>query len=123
MPEVKVGIPSVVEAAYCRLDWHGRVGQFLYYAENIHARLAEQWGLVDWVVDDADALDAAVEQWVGKLVEMGTKAIRSQKKLMQKWENCSVDEGIMAGVDAYAEAYEDGGKEPKEIMGKFLKRK
>jgi enoyl-CoA hydratase len=48
---------------------------------------------------------------------MEPKAIRSQKRLMQKWENCSAEEGIMAGVDAYAEAYEDGGREPKAMIG------
>ena len=124
MPEVKVGIPSVVEAALLPgLIGMGRTRRFLYLAENIPAEVAERWGLVDQVVKDAEALDAAVEEWVGKLVDMGPKAIRSQKRLMQKWENCSVDEGIMAGVDAYAEAYEDGGKEPKVMMGRFLNRK
>jgi enoyl-CoA hydratase/carnithine racemase len=124
MPEVKVGIPSVVEAALLPgLIGMGRTRRFLYLAEHIHGPEAVMWGLVDQVVTDEKALDAAVEDWTGKLVGMGPKAIRSQKKLMQKWENCSVEEGIMAGVDAYAEAYEDGGKEPKEMMRKFLNRK
>jgi len=124
MPEVKVGIPSVVEAALLPgLIGLGRTRRFLYLAENIHASVAETWGLVDRVVEDEKTLDAAVENWVGKLVGMGPKAIRSQKRLIQKWENCSAEKGIMARVDAYAEAYEDGGREPKEMMEKFLKRK
>ena len=124
MPEVKVGIPSVVEAALLPgLIGIGRARRFLYLAENIDAAVAERWGLVDWVVKDDQALDDAVEEWVGKLAGMGPKAIKSQKKLMQKWENCSVREGILAGVDAYAEAYEDGGQEPKLMMEKFLSRK
>jgi hypothetical protein len=53
---------------------------------------------------------------------MEPKAIRSQKRLMQKWENCSVEEGIMAGVDAYAEAYEDGGREPKAMISSWKGR-
>jgi enoyl-CoA hydratase len=124
MPEVKVGIPSVVEAALLpSLIGMGRTRRFLYLAENINADEAEKWGLLDRVVKGETDLNVAVDEWVDQLVAMGPKAIRSQKRLMQKWENCSVEEGIMAGVDAYAEAYEDGGREPKEMMGKFLSRK
>ena len=124
MPEVGVGIPSVVEAALLpSLIGMGRTRRLLYLAETIQPKVAERWGLVDRVAKDENALDAAVEEWVSKLVGMGPKAIRSQKRLMQKWENCSTDEGIRAGADAYAEAYEDGGREPKEMMGKFLNRK
>ena len=124
MPEVKVGIPSVVEAALLPgLIGMGRTRRFLYLAENIDAAVAERWGLVDWVIKDDQTLDDAVEEWVGKLVGMGPRAIRTQKKLMQKWENCSAEEGILAGVDAYAEAYEDGGQEPKLMMKNFLCRK
>ena len=124
MPEVKVGIPSVVEAAVLpgQIGW-GRTRRFLYLAENIGSEEAERWGLLERVVEDEKELDSAVEDWVEKLVEMGPKAIRSQKVLMQRWENGTLEEGIQAGIDAFAEAYEDGGKEPKEMMGRFLNRK
>lgn len=53
MPEVKVGIPSVVEAALLpSLIGMGRTRQFLYLAENISADKAEKWGLGDRVVED-----------------------------------------------------------------------
>jgi hypothetical protein len=42
---------------------------------------------------------------------------------MQVWENCSASGGIAAGIDSFANAYEDGGVEPKEYMGRFLKSK
>ena len=124
MPEVKIGIASVIEAALMPgLIGMGRTRRLLYLAENISAAEAEKWGLVEKVVQDENALDEAVHDWVDKLVGMGPKAIRTQKRLMQKWENCTVDEGIQAGVEAYAEAYEDGGTEPKKMMGGFLNRK
>ena len=124
MPEVKIGIPCVVEAALLPgLIGMGRTRRFLYLAETIDASEAERWGLVDRVVKDEAALDVAVGEWVGQLVALGPKAIRNQKRLMQKWENCSVEEGILAGVVAYAEAYADGGAEPKEMMQKFLNGK
>ncbi|KAK5110872.1 hypothetical protein LTR85_000710 [Meristemomyces frigidus] len=124
MPEVKVGIPSVVEAALLPgLIGMGRTRRLLYLAENIDAAEAERWGLIEKVVEDGAALDEAVDDWVAKIAEMGPKAIRSQKRLMQKWENCTADEGIQAGVAAFAEAFADGGKEPKEFMGRFVNRR
>jgi len=101
----------------------GRTRRLLYLAENIDALTAEKWGLLEMVVNDVTRLDEAVDDWVAKIVGMGPLAIRKQKRLMQRWENCSVDEGIQAGVDAFAESFEDGGKEPKEYMGKFVNRK
>lgn len=124
MPEVKVGIPSVVEAALLpSLIGMGRTRRLLYLAENITAPEAERWGLVEKVVEDQQALDDTVQEWTARLVDMGPKAIQSQKSLIRKWEECSVEDGIMAGVEAYAQAFKDGGKEPKAYMGQFVNRK
>ncbi|KAK3690612.1 hypothetical protein LTR37_019108 [Vermiconidia calcicola] len=124
MPEVKIGLPSVIEAAYLPgLIGMGRTRRFLYLAENIKGPIAEQWGLVERLVTDEAALDQAVDEWLGTIVGMGPKSIRSQKKLMQKWENSTADEAIDAGVEALAESFRDGGKEPRGLMGSFLNRK
>ncbi|TKA74737.1 hypothetical protein B0A55_04035 [Friedmanniomyces simplex] len=124
MPEVKVGIPSVVEAALLAgLIGMGRTRRLLYLAENIDAATAERWGLVEKVVADETGLDQAVKEWTGRIAGMGPKAIRSQKRLTQKWENCTADEGIQAGAEAFAEAFADGGSEPKAFMGKFVNRR
>lgn len=124
MPEVRVGIPSVVEAALLpELIGMGRTRRLLYLAENIDASQAETWGLVDRVLSDTEGLDAAVQDWVGKICDAGPKAITEQKRLMQIWEDCSASEGIAAGIDSFANAYKDGAVEPKEYMGRFLKSK
>ena len=124
MPEVKIGLPSVVEAAYLPglIGW-GRTRRFLYLAENVSGTEAEKWGLVEKVVNDEAALDRAVEEWVDMLVNMGPKCIRSQKRLMQKWEKSTIDEAIQAGVEALADTFRDGGKEPRQLMERFLGRK
>jgi len=124
MPEVRVGIPSVVEAALLPgLISMGRTRRLLYLAENIDGRQAEVWGLVDRIVSDTQELDAAVRDWVGKICDAGPRAIEEQKRLMQVWEDCSASEGIAAGIESFVNAYEDGGVEPKEYMGRFLKNK
>jgi enoyl-CoA hydratase len=124
MPEVKIGLPSVVEAAYLPglIGW-GRTRRFLYLAENIDGVTAEKWGLVEKLVDDTEALDQATDEWTNMIVGMGPKCIRAQKRLMQHWERSNIDEAIRAGVDALAEAFRDGGKEPTELMEKFLSRR
>lgn len=124
MPEVKVGIPSVVEAALLPgLIGMSRTRRMLYLAENVGAHQAEAWGLVDRIMPDEPSLDFAVRDWTEKICEAGPLAIREQKRLMQKWEDCSVSEGIEAGIDSFANAYIDGGLEPKEYMGRFIKQK
>lgn len=123
MPEVKVGIPSVVEAALLPgLIGMGRTRRLLYLAESIGAVEAERWGLVEKVVGDEGVLEKAVDEWVEGICEMGPKAMRSQKKLILGWENSTVDEGIHAGVDAFANAYAND-QEPRDLMGKFVCRK
>jgi enoyl-CoA hydratase/carnithine racemase len=124
MPEVKVGIPSVVEGALLPgLIGMGRTRRLLYLAESIDASTAETWGLVDRLVSDEPALDTAVQDWIGKICEAGPAAIREQKRLMRKWEDCSTSEGIAAGIDSFSNAYKYGADEPREYMGRFLRKK
>lgn len=123
MPEVKIGLPSVVEAAYLPglIGW-GRTRRFLYLAENIDATMAERWGLIEDVVETEEELERLVGEWTGRIVGMGPKCIRRQKVLMQHWEHEGVESGIQAGVEALAETFRDGGVEPRELMGRFLNR-
>lgn len=124
MPEVKIGIPSVVEAALLPgLIGMGRTRRLLYLAENIDAATAERWGLVEEVVSDEASLDSTVSDWVSKLVAVGPAALRQQKSLVRRWEDCNVSEGIEAGVKAFGDAFEGGATEPREMMGQFMSRK
>lgn len=72
MPEVKIGLPSVVEAALMPgLIGMGRTRRLMYLAENISADRAEDWGLVEKVVADEAELDHAVDEWVDMIVANG----------------------------------------------------
>src|SRR5262249_29532194 len=82
MPEVNVGLPSVVEAALLpRLIGWGRTSRLLLTAETIDAAKAEAWGLVEETVPAAQ-LDEAVERCVTAIVEAAPLAVRAQKRLM-----------------------------------------
>ncbi len=120
MPEVKIGLPSVVEAALLpQLIGWGRTKVLLYTGENIDAGEALSWGLVERVVP-ADALDAAVEEWVASIAGAGPRAIRLQKALMRQWEAMPVNDAIQAGVLSIASAYETD--EPRRLIAETIAR-
>jgi enoyl-CoA hydratase len=79
MPEVKVGIPSVIEAALLPglIGW-GRTRELLLLGENIDAETALGWGLVQRVVP-ADGLDAAVEACVAALLNRSSVSASSRR--------------------------------------------
>jgi enoyl-CoA hydratase/carnithine racemase len=121
MPEVKLGIPSVVEAALLpRLIGAGRARWLLLTGNSIGARQALDWGLVEQVVP-REALDMAVDGAVKALLANGPKALRAQKLLIKRWEDESLPAGIAAGIDAFAACY--AGSEPRERMTAFLAAK
>lgn len=121
MPEVKVGLPSVVEAALIpRLIGFGRARELLMLGEIIDADTALRWGLVERVVAP-EALDREVETIVTALLVAGSRAAREQKALMREWERLPVDAAIAAGIDAFVRAYETD--EPKRMLSAFAKRK
>jgi enoyl-CoA hydratase len=121
MPEVKVGIPSVIEAALLpQLIGWGRTRRLVYTGEIIGSEEAERWGLVERVVP-AGSLDQAVEDWVSAILAAGPRAIRLQKALIRDWEELTMSGAIGRGIEAFADAYETA--EPTERMARFLARR
>jgi enoyl-CoA hydratase/carnithine racemase len=115
MPEVKIGLPSVVEAALLpQLIGWGRTKVLLYTGDNINAATALDWGLVERVVPLAK-LDSAVEEWVAAIVESGPRAIRLQKELIREWEAMPISDAIQAGIRMMGRAYETD--EPHRMVG------
>ena len=120
MPEVKVGLPSVVEAAlFPQLIGWGRAKLLCYTGENIGAAEALSWGLVEKVVP-AGELDNAVERWVERILEGGPRAIRLQKELIREWEAMPVSDAIQAGIRSLVRAMETD--EPKRMIAETLER-
>jgi enoyl-CoA hydratase/carnithine racemase len=120
MPEVRVGIPSVIEAALLPsiVGW-GRARELVYTGEAWGAGEALAAGLVEKVVA-ASELDGAVEGWVTAILANGPRAMRSQKALIARWERLPIDEAIAAGIEAFEAAFET--PEPQEYMRRFLER-
>jgi len=114
MPEVKVGIPSVIEAALLpQLIGWGRAKVLCYTGENISAKEALAWGLVEKVVP-TDELDRAVDAWVSSILDAGPRAIRLQKELFRYWEQMPVNDAIQEGIRSISKAYESD--EPRRMI-------
>ena len=121
MPEVKLGIPSVIEAALLPMliGW-GRTRQILLFGENFSAHEAHSWGLVNELVADDD-LDDAVGRWLDQLLSCSPGAVRLQKQLIRSWEDLPVRAAIEAGIESFEAAVRSG--ESAAAMGDFLKRR
>ena len=121
MPEVRVGLPSVVEAALLpQLVGWGKAREMVYLALNYSAAEAAQMGLVERLVAPAE-LDAAVAEWVDHIASAGPLAIRAQKALIAKWEALPLADAIQAGIDSLADSYHTD--EPRRMMQPFFDRK
>ncbi len=121
MPEVRVGIPSVIEAALLpRLIGWGRSNYLVMTAENIDATKAYDWGFLESIVP-IDELDSETDRIANAIAASGPIAVRAQKRLVQKWEELPLGEAITAGVDALADAFKTS--EPQRMMRPFFERK
>ena len=115
MPEVKLGIPSVVEAALLpRLMGSGRAAWLVLTGEPIDAERAYEWGLVESLCAASD-LDQTVAGVVQSLLAADRAALRAQKELLQLWDEQPLAASIAASIERFAQAYTIGrAKAPKE---------
>jgi enoyl-CoA hydratase/carnithine racemase len=121
MPEVRVGIPSVIHAALLpRLVGSGRARWLVMTAENIDAPTALAWGLVDSVAPSGK-LDDAVEHTVKALLECGPEALRIQKELCRHWEELPLAESVNLSISEFGKSFLTG--EPQQMMQGFINRK
>ncbi len=119
MPEVKVGIPSVIEAALLPhlIGW-GKTREMLLLGGTYDARESLEMGILQKLVPAA-TLDAAVNDWVDQILANGPRAVRSQKSLISKWETLDLAQSIDAGIDHFAAAFESD--EPSSMLASALK--
>lgn len=121
MPEVHMGLPSVIEAALLPglIGW-GKTREILLTGDTFGAGEALAIRLIEKVVPP-EKLDEAVNGWLNSICRAAPQAIRSQKALIARWERSSVEEGIFAGIDALSGAYGTG--EPQSFIADFFAKR
>ncbi|HSQ05422.1 MAG TPA: enoyl-CoA hydratase-related protein [Burkholderiales bacterium] len=121
MPEVRVGIPSGMEANLLpRLIGWGKTAELVLTGDIIDAHEAYRCGFLQRLVS-ASELDASVEKMVSSILLGGPRAIRLQKALLRDWESMSITDGISQGIRACVRARSTD--EPKRMMEAFIARK
>ena len=112
MPEVRLGIPSVVEARLLPdlIGW-GHAKRMLLLGENFDADTVADWGLLDALCANQTEMDNVVERMLGVIADCGPKAVAEQKRLIYAWQDASgVGAGIEMGIDSFASSFKDGGE-------------
>ena len=108
MPEVAVGIPSVIDAALFRhYIGLGRAKEMLLTGAPVTAADALAWGLVNRVVEDAGLVAAAVDM-LRMVTRHSPAAIRAQKELIEDWMNQPLQESIEASMSFLVDSFRDG---------------
>lgn len=121
MPEVRVGIPSVIHALLLpALIGQGATNWLLLTGETVDADQALRWGFLQFVCPSGE-LDDLVEKTIAPIAASGPKAIQSQKALLRYWETSTLQDGLDRSVEAFGEAFTTA--EPAEFMAPFLSRK
>ena len=121
LPEVRVGVPSVIEAALLAPTvGPARAAELLLCGESIGAAEALRWGLVNRVVPAAE-LPAAVDALAGKILAGAPDAIRLQKELMIRWRSTDLVTAVEYGVNAFALSY--ASADAREGLAAFLEKR
>ena len=120
MPEVILGIPSVIDAAL--LERHvgfGRAQELVLTGEPISAERALMWGLLNRVVEPDELLDSCRELLALAMRHDGG-AIARQKQLFTDWLNLPLDDAVEQSKEVLVESFESGV--PQRLALERLKR-
>ncbi|MBT5193023.1 MAG: enoyl-CoA hydratase [Rhodospirillaceae bacterium] len=121
MPEVKVGLPSVIEAALLPglIGW-GKTRELLLMGGNFDADEALDMHFIEKLVPAAE-LDSWVEVWLDRILAAGPVAVRAQKALISQWEELGLDAASEAGIETFGNAFETD--EPNRMLVSYVKPK
>ncbi len=120
MPEVRIGVPSVIDAALLpSIIGANRARDLVLTGRTWTAREAFEAGLVQRICPD-NKLDEEVDIVIEEILLSGREAIKIQKQLCNDWENNPLATGIQRGIDAFSKAFTTD--EPETMMQQFLNR-
>jgi len=120
MPEVTLGIPSVIDAAL--LERHvgfGRAQELVLTGEPISAERALMWGLLNRVVEPDELLDSC-RDLLALAMRHDAAAIARQKQLFTDWLNLPLDDAVERSKEVLVESFESGV--PQRLALERLKR-
>ncbi len=121
LPEVQVGIPSVIEASLLAPTIGlGRARRLLLTGETVDASEALAMGLVDRVVPAESLMDVAHET-ANTFVGMSRDVLASQKEIVAKWLELGEEESAEFTIKEFARMFTT--PVPHEGMAAFLEKR
>jgi enoyl-CoA hydratase/carnithine racemase len=105
MPEVRVGIPSVIDAWWLALHCGlGNAAALVYEGEMIDASEAHRIGLVNRVAPGETLEEQAVE-WAQRIARSSPAGLALQKRVLRDWTEEPYLKAASRSIDRLAEAF------------------
>jgi enoyl-CoA hydratase/carnithine racemase len=121
MPEVRLGIPSVIEACLLpRLIGWGKAAELILTGEPIGAGEAHRLGFVQRLAEPG-RLETETGRVIDAILAAGPGAIRAQKRVLRGWETLPEAEAVALSVDEFAAMFATA--EPAACIRPFLERR
>ena len=105
LPEIKVGIPSVVDAAL--LQQHvglSKAKEMILTGDLYPVADLEPFGLFNAVVPSRSLLEAT-NAMLARVTPWTPTVVAAQKRLFEIWQNAALTDGIAASVDEFAQVF------------------
>lgn len=120
MPEVRVGIPSVIQAVLLpRLMGKGRADWLVLSGDVINAQTAYEWNFIEKLVS-TEQLNNVADEAIQSILNSAPMAVRTQKRLCRGWDDQSTGTAIAASIDAFSASYETS--EPADYLATVMKK-
>jgi enoyl-CoA hydratase len=108
MPEVFLGIPSVIDAVMLtRVVGAGRAHELLLTGDTISGETALAWGLATCLAPAPELIDAACTL-LRRVTRHDAEVIASQKRLHQQWLDLSYEDAVESSKQPLIESFRKG---------------
>ncbi|MEE9556201.1 MAG: enoyl-CoA hydratase-related protein [Candidatus Adiutricales bacterium] len=121
LPEIRVGVPSVIEASLLpQVIGLSRARELILTGDIITASEAFRLGLVNRVVS-RDMLEEETLKKAQQFLRLSPKILSVQKDIIDKWQNLGQDQSAEYSIKAFALCFTTG--HPREAMEAFLAKR
>lgn len=121
LPEIKVGIPSVIDAALLPQYVGLALAKEMILTGNLYgAAEMERRGLLN-VMTSPEGLDAAAEAMLERVSGHSRTAMAAQKRLFELWQNVGLGEGIDGSIEEFAAVF--AGQETADRVDAYRRQR